>query len=608
MEVYWRAPNLSKQRIVGRRDTLLLPADIDYYSDRFGIVQNNFPDSIRLGDGHDVRDVPHPLAPRGPDDYDYQTGDSLRITTPDQVVEVYAVRVRPRAADAPRVVGTLFLERETGAMVRMAVTFTRSAILDHRIETLAVTLDNALVDRRYWLPRHQELEVVRTTTWLDYPVRGIIRSRWQICCYHINRGISPLRFGGPEIVALPPRMLATYPWHGSILDSLPANVALASVEDVQRVEQTARDLIGAAAVTRIRATALAAHGLSDFVRVDRVEGLALGAGATHFLGPVWSVSARARYGLDDRQGKGEVGVQWQSPSGVGAGVFVFRSYRDAGDLPEVSTLVNSLAAQEFGADHTDPYDARGAAATLDLGQRLGLRWAITASRETQRALAVHATPANGTYGPTMPALALQASRVALTLDRATSRGPLGISWQAQGDIRGEWFTAGDTALSGGAVAVGRVFVGLDGARPFGADRLVVRATVGAAAASGPLPPQEYVYAGGTVTGPGYAYHTFVGRTVGSLRAEWQLPIPLPPVTLGRFGTTPSRGTLAPYVSADYVGQPSSFRYRRPGWYPAVGIGGLLLFDLLRVDVARGLGSGGRWTLGVDVMKDLWGIL
>jgi hypothetical protein len=34
----------------------------------------------------------------------------------------------------------------------------------------------------------------------------------------------------------------------------------------------------------------------------------------------------------------------------------------------------------------------------------------------------------------------------------------------------------------------------------------------------------------------------------------------------------------------------------------------LLFDLLRVDVARGLGSGSRWTLGVDVMKDLWGIL
>src|SRR3954469_6036284 len=29
LEVYWRAPDLSKQRIMGRRDTLLLPTDIN---------------------------------------------------------------------------------------------------------------------------------------------------------------------------------------------------------------------------------------------------------------------------------------------------------------------------------------------------------------------------------------------------------------------------------------------------------------------------------------------------------------------------------------------------------------------------------------------------
>ena len=50
-EVYWLAPNLSKQRILGRRDTLLLPTDIAYHRDHLGIVQNNFPAIIRLGDG-----------------------------------------------------------------------------------------------------------------------------------------------------------------------------------------------------------------------------------------------------------------------------------------------------------------------------------------------------------------------------------------------------------------------------------------------------------------------------------------------------------------------------------------------------------------------------
>lgn len=611
VEVYWHAPNLSKQRIVGRRDTLLLPADIDYYRDRFGIVQNNFPDSIRLGEGNDVRDVPHPLAPHGPDDYDYQIRDSLRIATASQVVEVYGVRIRPRVPDSARVVGTLYLERSTGALVRLAVTFTRAAILDHRIETLAVTLDNALVDRRYWLPRHQEMEVVRTTTWLDYPLRGIIRSRWQVCCYQINRPVTPVWFSGPEIVAVPAGMLTSYPWHGRVLDSIPPDVALASVADVRQVEETARELVGAAATARIRTTAVAAHGLSDFARVDRVEGLALGGGATQGLTPAWSVSARARYGLDDRQAKGEARLTWRAPGGVEVSAFGFRSYREAGDVSETSTLVNSLAAQEFGADHTDPYDARGAGAAVDLGRRLGggVRWILVASRETQRALAVHATPASGAYGATIPALALQATRVTLAMDRGASAGPWGITWRAKGEIRGEWFTAADSVLPGGGVAVARAFADLSASRPFGADRLAVAGTLGVATANGLLPPQEYVYAGGTVSGPGYAYHSFAGRTVATARAEWQVPVPLPSVGLGRFGTTPSRGILAPFLSADYVSQAASFGDRRSGWYPAVGAGGLLLFDLLRVDVARGLrGRAGRWTLGVDVMTDLWGIL
>src|SRR3954469_23602905 len=55
-EIFWKAPNLSKQRIVGRRDTLLLPTDIAYHRDHLGIVQNNFPAIIRLGDGDEVRD------------------------------------------------------------------------------------------------------------------------------------------------------------------------------------------------------------------------------------------------------------------------------------------------------------------------------------------------------------------------------------------------------------------------------------------------------------------------------------------------------------------------------------------------------------------------
>src|SRR5687768_8911732 len=79
LEVYWRSPDLSKQRIVGRRDTLLLPTDISYHRDHLGIVQNNFPDIIRLGDGDEVSDVPHPLSRRGAREYEFAITDSLAI-------------------------------------------------------------------------------------------------------------------------------------------------------------------------------------------------------------------------------------------------------------------------------------------------------------------------------------------------------------------------------------------------------------------------------------------------------------------------------------------------------------------------------------------------
>jgi hypothetical protein len=608
VEVYWRTPNLSKQRIIGQRDTLLLPGDIGYYSDRYGIIQNNFPDSIRLGDGHDVHDVPHPLAPHGPDDYDYLVTDSLRITIPDRVVEVYAIRVRPRDAGAPRVVGTVYVERDSGALVRMAVTFTRAAILDHRIETLAVTLDNALVDRRYWLPRHQELDVVRSATWFDYPVRGIIRARWQICCYEINRGLDPRGFAGPEIASLPPAALAAYPWHGHILDSLPPDVAVATVDDVRRVEDAARAIVERGALARVQTAALSGGGISEFVHINRVEGLALGAGATLSPGAAWSVSGRGRYGLDDRQAKGEAAIGWRSAAGPSLRAFAFRSYRDAGDVAEGSQLANSLAAQEFGADHTDPYDVRGVGVGVDAGERFGLRWALGVTRETQRGLAVHAAPANGSYGATIPALALQGTRVTLSIDRSPSAGPWGIDWRAHAELRGESYTAADTVLSRGAAAVGRAFVSAEADRVWGVDRAVARVSLGGVSATSPQPAQEYVYAGGDVSGPGYAYHAFAGRAVGSARFEWQFPVPAPALSLGRFGRTPARAILAPFLSVDYVDGAAPFRPLAAGWYPAAGLGGIALFDLVRIDVARGLRTNGRWTLWIDITRDLWGVL
>src|SRR3954471_1611954 len=129
LEVYWRAPNLSKQLIAGRRDTLLLPTDINYHRDHLGIVQNNFPAIIRLGDGDEVRDVPHPLSTQGLAAYDFAITDSLPLNLPGRTIILYEVKVRPREDRQPRIIGAVYIDRDDAQVVRMAFNFTRAAFL-----------------------------------------------------------------------------------------------------------------------------------------------------------------------------------------------------------------------------------------------------------------------------------------------------------------------------------------------------------------------------------------------------------------------------------------------------------------------------------------------
>src|SRR5215212_4836581 len=196
-EVYWLAPNLSKQRILGRRDTLLLPTDINYHRDHLGIVQNNFPAIIRLGDGDEVRDVPHPLSAQGLEAYDFAISDSLPLNLPGRTIVLYEVKVRPRDDRQPRIIGAVFIDRDDAHVVRMAFNFTRAAFLDKALEDLFVVIENSLVGGRFWLPRRQEIEIRRGGTWLESPIRGIIRGRWEIGDYEVNRGLTAAFFGGP---------------------------------------------------------------------------------------------------------------------------------------------------------------------------------------------------------------------------------------------------------------------------------------------------------------------------------------------------------------------------------------------------------------------------
>jgi hypothetical protein len=604
LEVYWRAPDLSKQRIVGRRDTLLLPTDINYHRDHLGIVQNNFRNIIRIGEGDEVQDVPHPLSPTGLEVYDFAIHDSLQIRLGPRVLDVYEVRVRPKDDRQPRAVGAVYIDRETGEVVRMAFSFTRAALIDKDLEDVSVVLENALIEGRFWLPRRQEIEIRRTGSWLDYPARGIIRGRWEICCYEVNKGIPPSYFAGPEIVMAPPaeRAQKPFPFSGRILDSLPPDVRAVTDEDVKKVQEEARALVRAQALARSRSFAMSARHISDIARFNRVEGLALGSGLLKRVGSGFAVAAAGRYGFSDREWKGRSALEYRTGAGSSLILAGERSYRDVADDQETSLLRNTIAAQEFGSDYTDTYDARSVSLTASVA---GFKWrpSLEIAYEQHDPLVVNARPANGRFEPTIPARPLHETRLTIGLSRPTTLTFGGYELGTQLSLS----AIRETSSSSSRGELFRPTLILDLQKPFGSSRVLSRTLAIGVFSGDAVPPQHLAYLGGPSSGPGYEFHEFVGRAGVSERFEYRFPAPFFPIPLGRFGRAPGTITLSPFATAVWIDRSASFKAPRQGWYPSLGIGALTVFDVLRFDMARGLRNG-RWTFSVDVGRDFWSVL
>ena len=123
-----------------------------------------------------------------------------------------------------------------------------------------------------------------------------------------------------------------------------------------------------------------------------------------------------------------------------------------------------------------------------------------------------------------------------------------------------------------------------------------------------VPPQEWLFFGGPVSAPGYAFHELASLAGATARLEWRMLVPAPSVNLGRFGQVPGQATLAPFLQATYARPARVNDMAHPdGVYPGVGLALQPFFDLLRIQAARGLRNG-RWTFNLDISRDFWGIL
>lgn len=598
LQVYWKAPDRSKQVILGWRDRADLPTDIQYHRDHLGIVQNNFSDRIRLGEGEEVRDVAHPLAADGPTLYDYALTDSVTLNLPDRAVTVKKVLVRPKDFSEPRVVGSLYFDVATADVVIFQFSFTRTAYLDDTLEDITVLLENGLFDERYWLPHRQEIEIRRRTQWLDLPARSIIRGRWEIEGYEFNVGLPGALFSGPEIVAAPQAVRDTFVWDEPLHAAIQEAAGPVMTVDLEAVREQISETAGAAAMSGLAAARLSVGSISDLLHFNRVEGLAPGLGTIlRSKGKTTEFQVWGSLGISDGRAKGRLALSHRI-GGLTFQARAAREMRDVADEPIISPLLNTLVAQEAGHDYGDYAlinEAFGAV-RLDFGVLAGLGLEIGVQHS--ETVDVAAAPARGTFRPN-PALGTGTIGVArLTLERrsavlAVRNGLSGLMTIEGG--RGE----------------ARRYVRVNGMAhahfAVGDTRLVVRASGGWGSVD--LPPYRTFVLGGRGTLVGEDFRRWGGRRAVVGHVEWQLPIPVPAISLGPAVSTGRRMIVSPFVAAGWAGgavqgvpwQPSD------GVRPVAGVGLEWFHRFFRIDLGVGL-KDGNVSVVFDVTRDLWDIL
>ena len=597
VEVYWQAPDHSKQVVSGWRDGAFLPTDIEYHRDHLGIVTNNFGDVIRIGEGDEVRDAIHPLSRAGPAAYQYAVGDSLTIQAAGGEVTVREVQVRPRSFSLPLVVGTLYLDGETAELVRFRFSFTPAAYLDRQLEDITIVLENGRFEGRWWLPFRQEIEIRRRASFLDFPARGIIRGRWEIADYDLNVTIPAGVLEGPALGGLRRPRPDDSTWGMPLSEAIADVAAPVNRQDMDALRVEVERIAGSRALGGLPSSRLASGSLSDIAHVNRVQGLALGfGGVLGMRGSRIQLRPRVGYGTSDRRITGGLTVLAGS-GGTQVSLGAERGVRDLSDLPVISPALNSLLAQEAGDDYGDYVLLNGV--TAGLRHRLSGRTslALEFALEESRSVGVESSPANGRYraNPPLGAGTFRIARVAL------ERGSGGIA--VRQDLQGR------LALEAGEGEGEYVRAVLEGRwlRPAGPGQLLARAYLGAGTEH--LPGYRSFVMGGRGTLLGEPFRAYGGRTAALAHVEWRFEAPFPAIRLGSFASTGRRLTLAPFVSAGWTDRPLSGLPwdGTDGVRPVAGLAVEWLMRLLRLEVGVGLRDG---TVGfaVDVNRDWWGVL
>lgn len=585
LEVYWRSPGQTHQRIVGRRDEKQLPTNIHYHLDHLTVVQDDFGDRIRLGEGDEVASVIHPVAPGSASFYDYRVTDSVTVSFPggQEPVRVYEVQVRPRSPDAPGFLGSIFLDRDTGAIVRMRFTFTSSAYVDPYLDYIRISLDNSRWLGKFWLPYRQQVEIRRELPQLDLPAGSLIRGRYEIGGYRFDQDLPDGLFRGPRVTALPPSRQKEWDFQQDLYSQLDRE-GLRPTPELSEVRRTATEMAAERYLSGLGRLRFYVPDASHVLRYDRAEGLFLGAGVSYR--PSSSVTLRPTLGYAFARERPALSLDVEA--GDTRLVGFWNELRDLGGLPGSSRIVNTLAASLADRDYLDPWFASGVrlARTFSVGERMALTASLGWERQASATDVLAAWDGASDFRPVLPVEEgdLWAAQASLTRELEGGHGFRGAADVTLGHFRGEGFATLRTRLGW--------------RRTWLSQGVGLSASAHAGATTSRAPAQELFLLGGRETLPGYDYRSLVGDRFWLLRVEGSRDLVRPWVSLRAFG---SMGRT--YLGGHAV--PEGWQVREPRiarFSAGVGLG--LLWNVLQIDLARGL-NGGRWVWIFSVNRTFW---
>lgn len=585
LEVFWRSPGDTRQRIVGMRDEKLLPTDIRYHLDHLTVVQDEFGDLIRIGDGDEVEAVLHPAAPGAERSYDYRLSDSLTLSFAGarEPVTVYEIEVRPRRLDQPGFLGTLSVDRATGAIVRLNFSFTPASYVDPYLDYIRISLENALWLDRHWLPYRQEAELRREVPALDFLGGTVIRGRFRVADYRFNDSLPDLLFAGRSVLRVPTREMQAFTFEDSLFADLDRE-GLAPSADLEQIRQRAGALARNRALSGLPPVRLFWPSFSEGLRYNRAEGLALGVGSALRLPGSLRVRAHGgwSFGRGAASGRLELAPDVRDPD-TRLSTYWWM-LRDLGPVASASPIVNSLAslAQQ---DYLDPWFESGVAAShrWRTGPRTNLQLSIRHAQQHSAELTVD-SPENTAFRAVRP---IETGRRS-TLQLAVGTHPTaGVGWHA--DVQAAAHRLNGRSWGQADLALGWRRPGAEQGRVIGvASSLRLGSSIG-----GDPAPQNLYVLGGRATLPGHEHRSMVGRRYWL--AETQLSMGLVHPWAGlRLGAAAGGVSGIDTLPDGWTGSVA------PGTRASVWLGADALWNVLRLDVARGIGPGGDWALVFSV--------